>query len=120
MAEYFPSPPFSVNQKKFFILHSSIQNRSTNNTTHTPNSPLKSHHSIIHGDSRQMNLLADRSVHLVVTSPPYWQLKDYGTKNQIGFHESYESYINNLNLVWNECERATLQSPPKSRKRSQP
>ena len=52
-----------------------------------------------------MNLLADRSVHLVVTSPPYWQLKDYGTENQIGFHESYESYINNLNLVWSECER---------------
>ena len=51
-----------------------------------------------------MNLLADRSLHLVVTSPPYWQ-KEYGTENQIGFHESYESYINNLNLVWNECER---------------
>ena len=81
---------------------------------------MKSHHTIIHGDSRQMNLLADRSVHLVVTSPPYWQLKDYGTENQIGFHESYESYINNLNLVWNECERAMLQSPPKSRKRALP
>ena len=52
-----------------------------------------------------MNLLAERTVHLVVTSPPYWQLKDYGTENQIGFHESYESYINNLNLIWNECER---------------
>ena len=61
-----------------------------------------------------MNLLADRSVHLVVTSPPYWQLKDYGTENQIGFHESYESYINNLNLVWNECERAALQSPQRA------
>lgn len=52
-----------------------------------------------------MNLLPDRSVHLVITSPPYWQLKDYGTDTQIGFHESYESYINNLNLVWSECER---------------
>ncbi|MCG8342079.1 MAG: site-specific DNA-methyltransferase [Chlorobiales bacterium] len=52
-----------------------------------------------------MNLLLDRSVHLVITSPPYWQLKDYGTDFQIGFHESYESYINNLNLVWSECER---------------
>lgn len=52
-----------------------------------------------------MNLLPDRSVHLVITSPPYWQLKDYGTDAQIGFHESYESYINNLNLVWSECER---------------
>ncbi|MDI6793815.1 MAG: DNA methyltransferase [bacterium] len=52
-----------------------------------------------------MNLLPDKSVHLVITSPPYWQLKDYGTEKQIGFHESYESYINNLNLVWKECHR---------------
>jgi len=66
---------------------------------------LKTVHKIIHGDSRQMNRLADRSVHLAITSPPYWQLKDYGTDNQIGFHESYESYINNLNLVWKECHR---------------
>lgn len=50
--------------------------------------------------------LADNSVHLAITSPPYWQLKDYGTENQIGFHDSYESYINNLNLVWKECYRA--------------
>jgi DNA modification methylase len=67
--------------------------------------PLKNIHKIIHGDSRQMTLLADNSVHLVITSPPYWQLKDYGTEDQIGFHESYESYINNLNLVWKECHR---------------
>ncbi|MBU1712966.1 MAG: thermonuclease family protein [Proteobacteria bacterium] len=52
-----------------------------------------------------MNCLADKSIHLVITSPPYWQLKDYGTENQIGFNESYESYINNLNLVWKECHR---------------
>jgi modification methylase len=62
-------------------------------------------HRIINGDSRQMNLIHDQSIHLVITSPPYWQLKDYGTKEQIGFHESYESYINNLNLVWKECYR---------------
>ncbi|MEO5357165.1 MAG: thermonuclease family protein [Nitrospirae bacterium YQR-1] len=52
-----------------------------------------------------MTLLTDNSVHLVITSPPYWQLKDYGTDDQIGFQESYESYINNLNLVWKECSR---------------
>ena len=56
-------------------------------------------------DSRQMALLPDYSVHLAITSPPYWQLKDYGTDNQIGFHDSYENYINNLNLVWKECYR---------------
>lgn len=67
---------------------------------------MKTIHKIITGDSRQMNLVSDKTVHLIVTSPPYWQLKDYGTENQIGFHESYESYINNLNLVWRECYRA--------------
>lgn len=66
---------------------------------------MKTIHKIINGDSRQMNCLADKSIHLVITSPPYWQLKDYGTENQIGYHESYESYINNLNLVWKECHR---------------
>ena len=62
-------------------------------------------HTIINGDSRQMNELKDKSVHLIVTSPPYWQLKDYGTENQIGFHDDYEMYINHLNLTWKECFR---------------
>ncbi len=66
---------------------------------------MKTTHKIINGDSRQMNLVPDKSVHLVITSPPYWQLKDYGTENQIGYHENYETYINNLNLVWKECYR---------------
>ncbi|HNY07718.1 MAG TPA: DNA methyltransferase [Bacteroidales bacterium] len=66
---------------------------------------MQTHHKIINGDSRQMVELADNSVHLSITSPPYWQLKDYGTDDQIGFHDSYESYINNLNLVWKECYR---------------
>ena len=52
-----------------------------------------------------MSELEDESVHLIVTSPPYWQLKDYGTENQIGFHNDYETYINHLNLVWKECFR---------------
>jgi site-specific DNA-methyltransferase (adenine-specific) len=52
-----------------------------------------------------MKELSDESVHLVITSPPYWQLKDYGTDDQIGFNDSYESYINNLNLVWKESFR---------------
>ncbi len=66
---------------------------------------MVTHHKIIIGDSRRMAELADDSVHLIVTSPPYWQLKDYGDENQMGFHDSYEDYINNLNLVWNECFR---------------
>ena len=66
---------------------------------------LATKHQIITGDSRYMGELKDKSVQLVITSPPYWQLKDYGTNDQIGFNDSYENYINNLNLVWNECYR---------------
>jgi len=66
---------------------------------------MKTTHRIYFGDARRMTRIHDRSVHLVVTSPPYWQLKDYGSKNQIGFDDSYENYINNLNLVWLECHR---------------
>jgi modification methylase len=66
---------------------------------------LKTKHRVINGDSRKMNELPDNSVDLVITSPPYWQLKDYGTENQIGYNDSYEEYINHLNLVWKECFR---------------
>lgn len=62
-------------------------------------------HKIITGDARQMRSVGDGAAHLVVTSPPYWQLKDYGSENQIGFNDTYEDYINNLNLVWSECHR---------------
>lgn len=66
---------------------------------------MKTHHKIIIGDSRCMREVPDESVHLIITSPPYWQLKDYGNGSQIGFNDTYEEYINNLNLVWNECHR---------------
>jgi len=66
---------------------------------------MKTNHKIIIGDSRNMAELKNNSVHLVITSPPYWQLKDYGSLDQIGFNDSYEDYINNLNLVWKECSR---------------
>jgi site-specific DNA-methyltransferase (adenine-specific) len=66
---------------------------------------MKTHHKIIIGDSRYMKEVPNESVHLIITSPPYWQLKDYGQEGQIGFNDTYEEYINNLSLVWNECHR---------------
>ncbi len=65
----------------------------------------KTRHKIIFGDSRQMQNIPDKSVQLIITSPPYWQLKDYGADNQIGYNDSYEEYINHLNLVWKESYR---------------
>jgi site-specific DNA-methyltransferase (adenine-specific) len=66
---------------------------------------MNTNHKIIIGDSREMAEVDEKSVHLIITSPPYWQLKDYGSADQIGFNDSYEDYINNLNLVWAECYR---------------
>jgi len=66
---------------------------------------VQTQHKIVIGDSRYMIEIEDNSVHIVITSPPYWQLKDYGIDEQIGFNDSYENYINNLNLVWKECYR---------------
>lgn len=62
-------------------------------------------HLILQGDGRSMDDISDSAVQLIVTSPPYWQLKDYSAENQIGYNDTYEEYINNLNLVWDESFR---------------
>lgn len=50
--------------------------------------------------------MADESVDNVMTSPPYWDLKDYGHTEQIGGKgETYEEYLDRLNRVWSECYR---------------
>lgn len=55
--------------------------------------------------SEEMTEIPSESITLVVTSPPYWNAKDYGNVEQIGFGESYETYIDRLNKVWAECLR---------------
>ena len=62
-------------------------------------------HRVVFGDARRMHEVTERSVQLIVTSPPYWQLKDYGHDGQLGFSDSYETYVNHLNLVWSNCHR---------------
>jgi DNA modification methylase len=60
---------------------------------------------IILGDSREMGEVADGSVDLVVTSPPYWHIKDYGISGQIGYGQSLHDYLRDLYRVWGECLR---------------
>ncbi len=64
-----------------------------------------SKHRIIFADSRQMPEIADCSVHLVVTSPPYWCIKDYNHEQQIGHDQPYEEYLDDLRRVISECHR---------------
>jgi len=60
---------------------------------------------VIIGDSREMGEVATGSVDLVVTSPPYWHLKDYGIPGQIGYGQSLHDYLCDLYRVWRECFR---------------
>jgi len=62
-------------------------------------------HRVIFGDSRRMPELADASVDLVVTSPPYWCIKDYEHEGQIGHNQTYEEYLADLRSVIAECHR---------------
>lgn len=68
-------------------------------------------------DARKMSEISDNSIHLIVTSPPYFNIKDYSKdgyqknqisdkkKEQIGDIQDYKKYIDELLLVWKECER---------------
>ena len=60
---------------------------------------------LIIGDARGLPEVEDASVQLVVTSPPYWQLKDYGRQGQIGFNQDLEAYHHALAEVWQTCWR---------------
>jgi DNA modification methylase len=60
---------------------------------------------IIIGDSRAMPEMDDVSVDLVVTSPPYWHIKDYGVPGQIGYGQTLHEYLQDLYRVWRECFR---------------
>ncbi len=58
------------------------------------------------GDARDLSWVPDESVHLVVTSPPYWTLKQYQPHElQMGAIEDYEVFLDELDKVWAECRR---------------
>lgn len=61
-------------------------------------------HRLYLGDSRKMPNLNPESLHLVLTSPPYWTLKEYRDSNaQLGHIEDYERFLHELEKVWKQC-----------------
>ena len=60
---------------------------------------------VLHKSSEIMNDLKDGEVDLIVTSPPYWDMKNYSIGGQIGYSESYDIYLSRINRVWQECYR---------------
>ena len=62
-------------------------------------------HKVHFKSSEKMKEVKKESVQCVVTSPPYWDLKNYNVDGQIGYKESYEEYHSRLKVVWKECFR---------------
>lgn len=70
---------------------------------------LPTHHNIYQADSRRLSFVPDETVHLVVTSPPYWTLKKYRHhEDQLGEVEDYERFLRELDMVWEHCYRALV------------
>ncbi len=59
---------------------------------------------VIFDTSEKMNYVKDNSINVVITSPPYWNLKDYFKEGQIG-QEPYNQYLSRMKSVWSECYR---------------
>lgn len=70
---------------------------------------LPTEHRLIHSSSSRMTLLPEKSAHLIVTSPPYWNLKEY-PKNpeQLGHIASYEEFLAKLDKILKECFRVLV------------
>ncbi len=65
-------------------------------------------HRVCLGDARSM-ALDPESVHLVLTSPPYWTLKEYrDTTGQLGHVENYAEFLEQLDTVWRQCYDALV------------
>ena len=66
-------------------------------------------HRLILGDARSLSYLGNESIHLVVTSPPYWTLKRYNdVEGQLGHVQEYEDFLEQLNKVWREVYRVLV------------
>lgn len=66
-------------------------------------------HRLIQGDNRSLSFLPDGSVHLVITSPPYWSLKRYNENPaQMGHIVDYEKFLAELTKVWKEAYRVLV------------
>lgn len=64
---------------------------------------------LYHDDARNMGFIPAESIHLVLTSPPYFNLKEYRKgKNQLGILDNYQDFINELEKVWKECYRVLV------------
>lgn len=89
-------PRIAKSEKLLMQIENSIQRIPTN-------------HTFIRGDSRDEKHLSPNSIHLVITSPPYWTLKKYrDSDGQLGHVSGYESFLEEIDRVWKNCYEALV------------
>jgi site-specific DNA-methyltransferase (adenine-specific) len=67
-------------------------------------------HQLHLGDARNLSWIPDKSVHLIVTSPPYWTLKKYEDREgQLGEVAEYAAFLDELDKVWRHCARVLVE-----------
>ncbi|HET6428758.1 MAG TPA: site-specific DNA-methyltransferase [Phycisphaerae bacterium] len=70
---------------------------------------LPTRHELRRGDARELDFLPSESVHLVLTSPPYWTLKEYNQREgQLGSIDDYDAFLRELDRVWTHCLRVLV------------
>lgn len=70
---------------------------------------LPTFHRLINGDARDLSFLDNESIHLVITSPPYWNLKRYiDNPDQLGHIQDYEAFLDELDKVWRHVFRVLV------------
>jgi modification methylase len=70
---------------------------------------IPTRHELINADARVLNFVASESVHLVLTSPPYWTLKEYREHpQQLGYVADYAAFLDELDRAWRECYRVLV------------
>lgn len=79
-------------------------------TINTAISDIPTGHKVYCRDSRDLSIINDESVQLIISSPPYFDLKYYDSKSsaQLGDTEDYTKFIQMLDSVWQECSRVLV------------
>ncbi|MBI4960175.1 MAG: site-specific DNA-methyltransferase, partial [Desulfovibrio sp.] len=105
LKKHLPALPLTARELQN-ILPSLAKDRKATHAIEEAIQEISTFHKLFLKDARQMDKFPDESVHLVVTSPPYWTLKEYPRiEGQLGKIGDYEQFLDQLEFVWRHCYR---------------